>query len=154
MHTYTSKDTSDIADFSYLHNILKDYTVGFDNFFQKVQELQQSFLMDKNYPPYNIKKLGVNKYAIELAVAGFAKNEIEIELDGSVLNITGKSKSIDENGEENYYYKGIANRAFSKRFAIADTISINDADFFNGILRIWFENIIPKPSKKKIEIKG
>jgi molecular chaperone IbpA len=103
------------------------------------------------YPPYNIRKVEDNKYLIELALAGFSRNDIEILLEDNVLKISGKSKS-DDSGDS-FLHKGIAERAFNRTFSLADTIEVKNADLINGMLKIWLENIIPDNKKsKKIDI--
>ena len=87
---------------------------------------------------------------IELAVAGFAKQDIEVTLDDNKLTITGNT----QDAEENFLFKGIANRAFTRSFAIDDKIEIQDAALVNGMLKIALEKIIPEHNKpKKIEVK-
>jgi molecular chaperone IbpA len=105
-----------------------------------------------NYPPYNIKKTGDNTYVIEVAVAGFGKQDIEIELDNGKMIIKGNVQNTEE--EENFLFKGIANRAFTRTFALEDQIEVKDAEMFNGMLKVFLERIIPEHKKpKKIEVK-
>lgn len=107
----------------------------------------------KNYPPYNIKKVEDNKYVIEMAVAGFAKQDIELEFVDSNLIIKGNVES-SEDEDKNYLFKGISDRAFTRQFKLADNVEIKGADLFNGMLKIWLEAIIPENKKpKKIEVK-
>lgn len=126
------------------------YFVGYDGMLKRMYDAQD--LMSKtitNYPPYNIAKVDDNKYVIEMAVAGFGKQNINIELANNVLVISGESNSDDSN----YVYKGIADRSFTRQFNIADTVEIKNAELINGMLKVWFENIIPESKKpKKIEI--
>lgn len=104
-----------------------------------------------NFPPYNIRKIDENKYAVEIAVAGFSKSDIEIEIDGDTLKITGNSASVDE--EDSFLHKGIANRAFARTFNLADTIEVKDASLMNGMLKVFLENIIPENQKpRKVDI--
>lgn len=140
---------------------LKDYGfqdfdkffVGADRIFDSLSKTTKAF---SSYPPYNIKKLGENKYAIEIAVAGFGKQDLEIDLNDGKLFIKGKVNQDNHPKDEkgNYYlYKGIADRAFTHIFSLSDTIEIKNAELFNGLLKIWLENIIPESKKtKKIEI--
>ena len=103
-----------------------------------------------NYPPYNIRKTGDNTYSIEIAVAGFAKQDIEITFEDNKLIVTGNSTDDGDN----FLFKGIANRAFTRTFALDDKIEINDASLVNGMLKIALERIIPEHKKpKKIEVK-
>lgn len=134
---------------------LKDFDkffVGFDDQFNRLQKLHDDVTRNiPNYPPYNIKKTGENTYVIELAVAGFGKSGIEIEMDGGKLVVRGTTTE-DDNAE--YLFKGIANRAFTRSFALNDQIEVKDAELFNGMLKVFLERIIPEEKKpKKIEVK-
>ena len=112
---------------------------------------EQTVKLAQNYPPYNIKKTGENTYVIELAVAGFGKQDVEIELAEGKLIVKG---STSDNTNDNYLFKGIANRAFTRSFALNDQIEVQDAEMINGMLRIFLERIIPEHKKpKKIEVK-
>ena len=93
-----------------------------------------------NYPPYNIRKTDENKYVIELAVAGFGKSDIEITIEDNKVIVKGNAKDDGDN----FLWKGIANRAFTRVFAIDDQIEIQDAALFNGMLKIALERIIPE----------
>jgi molecular chaperone IbpA len=133
------------------------FSVGFDKSFKLLADQLET--IGKNvpgYPPYNIKKVDDNKYVIELAVAGFAKTDLEITLDGGKLTVAGKTKDASDldNANVYYFYKGIAERAFTRTFTLADSVEIKDAEMINGILKVWLENIIPDSKKpKKIDIK-
>ena len=105
-----------------------------------------------NYPPYNIIRDDENRYTIEVALAGFTENQIEVvhEPENSSLVISGANESEDAN----YLHQGIANRKFHRRWTIADTIQVTGAEFTDGILRVQLENVVPDEKKpKKIEIK-
>ena len=104
-----------------------------------------------NYPPYNIRKIEDNKYVIEMAVAGFGKQDIEMTLEQNRLVIKGQTFSDTE--DKNYIFKGIADRGFSRQFNLADNIVIDNAQLVNGMLKVWLEHVIPEAQKpKKIEI--
>jgi molecular chaperone IbpA len=135
-------------------DMFKDFDrffVGFDDQWNKLNTLHDAFTKGiPNYPPYNIRKVDEDRYVIELAVAGFGKSEIDITLDGDKLIVNGEAKD----GQDNFIYKGIANRAFTRTFSLADHIEIDNAELMNGMLRIWLEKIIPEHKKpKKIEVK-
>jgi molecular chaperone IbpA len=127
-------------------------TVGFDRVFDHLENVHRSVAkVIPSYPPYNIKKVEDNKYVIELAVAGFGKQDLEIELKEGVLAIKGSAANSED---ETFLYKGIADRAFTRQFTLADTIEIKNAELINGMLKVWLENIIPDEKKpKKIDIK-
>jgi len=135
---------------------IKDFDkffVGFDDQFNRMQKLHDDMTKNiPNYPPYNIKKTGENTYVIELAVAGFSKSEVEIEIDGGKLVVRGNT---GEDSSADYLFKGIANRAFTRTFALNDQVEVKDAEIFNGMLKVFLERVIPEEKKpKKIEVKS
>jgi molecular chaperone IbpA len=137
-----------------LPQALKDFDkffVGFDDTFNRLHKMHDDMTKSiPNYPPYNIRKTGENTYSIELAVAGFAKQDIEITIEDNKLTIVGNSSD----DADNFLFKGIANRAFTRTFALDDKIEIQDAALINGMLKIALERIIPEHKKpKKIEVK-
>ena len=131
---------------------LEPFTVGFDKLFDQLQEVSANVTKNApNWPPYNIKQVKDNKYVIEMAVAGFGKSDIEVTLDGNKLVIKGESKDSED---ENYVWKGIANRAFQRTFTLNDKIEIKDAELANGMLKVWLENMVKaQDSIKKISVK-
>ena len=131
---------------------LDKFFVGFDEPFNKLAKLHDEVAKNiPNYPPYNIKKVDDNKYVVELAVAGFGKSDVEITFDDGKLIVAGKTADDSEN--ENFLYKGIANRAFNRTFVLNDQVEIQNAEMLNGMLKIFLERIIPEHKKaKKIEI--
>jgi molecular chaperone IbpA len=138
---------------------LKDFDkffVGYDEQFNRLQKIHDDLTKNiPNYPPYNIRKTGENTYSIELAVAGFAQSEIEVEIDGGKLIVRGNVKNETETND--YLFKGIANRAFTRAFAIDDHVEVKDAELFNGMLKIALERLTPdekKPKKVAIKTKG
>jgi len=137
-------------------DLFKDFDklyVGFDDQYNKMAKIHDDLTKAiPNYPPYNIKKTGDNTYVIEVAVAGFARQDIEIELADGKMIIKGNVNGADQ--EENFLFKGIANRAFTRTFALEDHIEVQDAAMLNGMLKIFLERIIPEHKKpKKIEVK-
>lgn len=124
------------------------YTIGFDSFFNTLDSITGTDV--KGYPHYNIKKLDDNKWSIELALAGFSKDDIEIEVKDNVMTINGELK--EENNE--YVYKGISSRKFSKSFTLAEFTECESAKMENGILSIILEKNIPEEKKpQKVKIK-
>jgi len=125
------------------------FSIGFDSITKKMEEMLKP-MSNASYPPYNIVKVDDNKYLIEMAVAGFGKNNLEIEIDNGTMKITGSIES----DESNYLFKGIADRAFTRTFALADTVEVKDAQMVNGLLKVFLENMIPDSKKpKKVDIK-
>jgi molecular chaperone IbpA len=129
-------------------------TVGFDRLFDMLENsnLGQS---QENYPPFDLIKKGENDYCIQLAVAGFKPDEIDITAQQNVLLVTGrKSDETDEDGGD-FIYRGIANRSFERRFALADHIQVRGADLKDGLLSIELVREIPEAMKpRKIDIAG
>lgn len=130
--------------------------VGYDGVLKRIQDAHDQMAKSiPNYPPYNIVKVDDDKYVIEMAVAGFGKQNLEITTANGVLTITGSTSSDGEKDDRlAYLYKGIADRSFTRTFNIADTVEIKDAELINGMLKVWLENIIPESKKpKKVDIK-
>ena len=136
-----------------LHKSLDPFSVGFDDVLQQLVDVSsQATKAIPGYPPYNIKQVKDNKYVIEMAVAGFGKTDIEVTLDGNKLVIKGAVVEGDD--ADNYIFKGIANRNFTRQFTLADKIEIKDAEIANGMLKVWLENIVKaQDAVKKIAIK-
>lgn len=142
-------------------NNIKDFDrffVGFDPIVKRMSEAaEQTVKLAQNYPPYNIKKIDENKYVIELAVAGFGKQDLEIEIADDKLIIKGNVASgepaeQDSKGEWTWpqvLYQGLAMRPFTRTFTLADNVEIRGASMLNGILKIALEAIIPEHKKPK-----
>lgn len=129
-------------------------TVGFDRLFDM---LESSGMGNggENYPPFDLIKTGENDYRIELAVAGFKPDEIDITAQQNVLIVSGRKKEEQEDKGSDYIYRGIATRSFERRFALADHIQVKGADLKDGLLAIELVREIPEAMKpKKIEIGG
>lgn len=137
-----------------LSKSLDPFTIGFDDVLNQIQELSDGVSKAvPGFPPYNIKQVKDNKYVIEMAVAGFAKTDIEVTLDGNKLVIKGNA-SEEELPEDNYIFKGIATRNFTRQFTLADKVEIKDAEIVNGMLKVWLENYVKaQDAVKKIAIK-
>ena len=124
--------------------------LGFEPLFDRLQRLSESNERTSSYPPYNISKDG-NLFAIEIAVAGLSKEDIQIELANGVLSVSydgPKSELI--NGEDKVVYQGIAQRAFKQQFTLSEDVVVQDAELINGLLRINLEKIIPDEKKPRM----
>ena len=108
-------------------------------------------MIQSNYPPYNIRKAGKDKYAIEVAVAGFNKDDVEVEFEDNFLTVRTKKvdKTVEKDGDE-IIHKGISQRSFSRSFTIADDVKVNGAQLKDGLLTVNCEKIIPEQKKKKL----
>ena len=132
---------------------LAHQTLGFERFFDDVERLLASDVqkVTTSFPPHNIIKLDESRYVVELAVAGFSKNEIDITVEDGTLTVKGEKEDKETNVQ--YLHKGIGTRSFTKTLTVADTIEVKGAEFKDGILRIGLENVIPEHKKpRKVEI--
>ena len=129
-------------------------TVGFDRLFDMLENSNLG-QPQENYPPFDLIKTGENDYTIQLAVAGFKPDEIDITAQQNVLLVSGrKSEESDEKGSD-FIYRGIANRSFERRFALADHIQVKAADLKDGLLAIDLVREIPEAMKpRKIAVGG
>lgn len=126
-------------------------TIGFDRIGQLFEGLEQASASDK-FPPYNIVKRDQDNYQITMAVAGFSEDDIEITATQNSLKITGKSTPEEDQAE--YLHKGIAGRAFTQNFELAETIKVTGASMTNGLLHIELQREVPEALKPRtIEIK-
>ena len=142
--TMTSRDLS-------IFNTLRPFSIRFDDMLGN-----GGLTMQSNYPPYNIRKAEKDNYAIEVALAGFNKNDVEVELEDNLLTVRTKqvNKSNEKSNDVEIIHKGISQRQFARLFTIAEDIKINGAELKDGLLTIACEKILPEYKKKKlIEIK-
>jgi molecular chaperone IbpA len=133
---------------------LYNNTLGFEKFFDDVEKLLSIDIQKTatSFPPHNILKLDESRYIVELAVAGFSKDEISISVESGTLTVKGEKEEKDSANWQ-YLHKGIGTRSFTKTITIADTIEVKGAEFKDGILRIGLENIVPEHKKpRKVEI--
>lgn len=123
------------------------FFIGFDQLFNKLNTPSGQ----ANYPPYNLIKTDEDTYVIELAVAGFSEEDLDITLHDGVLTIKGDVKTKD--ADSKYLHRGIATRNFTRTFTLANTIEVMGAQVYNGMLQIRLQNIVPDAKKpKKIAI--
>ena len=107
------------------------------------------------YPPYNIEQVSEDAYRIELAVAGFGADDLEVEVQENVLTVSGRRSEKTEEDGRNFVHRGIAERAFERRFHLADHVRVADAELKNGLLAIALQREIPEAMKpRRIAIKG
>ncbi len=142
----TSKDLS-------IFNSLRPFSIGFDDMFDQFESILEngSLAVQSNYPPYNIRKVGNDKYAIEVAIAGFNKDDVEVEYEDNLLTVKTKQfkKSEQKEGDE-LIHRGISQRSFARSFTIADDVKVNSAELKDGLLTISCEKIIPEIKKKRL----
>lgn len=127
------------------------FFVGFDDHVNRLQKIGSEVAKNvPNYPPYNIRKNSESSYTVELACAGFGKSDIDIEMEGDKLVIRG---NITEESDDDYLFKGIANRAFTRTFTLMDNIEVKNAELVNGMLKIFLEGQHEIAKKIKIDVK-
>ena len=126
-------------------------TIGFDRLTRLVDAATRVDNTALAYPPYNIEKTGEDAYRLTMAVAGFSGDELDVTVQENTLLVTGKAKKETENN--NYLHRGIARRAFERRFSLADHIKVVGASLSNGMLHVDLTREVPEASKpRKIQI--
>lgn len=129
------------------------YSVGFDRLDRLMDTAMKAESVGSTYPPYNIEKTGDDTYRVTLAVAGFSEQELDITVKENNLIVTGKVEREADESESAFLYRGIAGRAFERRFQIADHIVVNGASLVNGLLHIDMVREVPEALKpRRIEI--
>ena len=143
-----------------IFNNLRPLTVGFDNVFDQLEYMMEDRFFEKgtvgNFPPYNIVKTGENTYDVELALAGFNRNDIEVEYKENNLTVKSKKqeKADETDPDGNMIHRGISKRMFARSFTIANDVEVKGAELKDGLLKVSLERIIPDHKKAKtIEIK-
>jgi len=122
-------------------------TVGFDRLFHLLDNAA-SGVEDGGYPPYNIERLGDNSYRITMAVAGFGREEVNVEIKETSLSVRGEKKA--DEGKRDFLHRGIAQRSFERRFQLADHVEVTGADLKDGLLHIDLVRNIPERMKPRM----
>jgi molecular chaperone IbpA len=122
-------------------------TVGFDRLARTMDSLASEQV--STYPPYNIEKLDDDAYAISMAVAGFSEDDLDITVQENTLTVTGKIAQSDETVERHFLHRGIAERAFERRFSLADHIKVAEAKLEHGLLHIALKREVPEEAKPR-----
>ena len=128
------------------------FGVGFDSMLNQITSdfFTDSFQGTQNFPPYNIIKTDETSYDIEMAVAGFSEEDLDIDYANNVLTISSKdSEPFKDSEEPEYVHKGIAVRKFTKKFTLADDVIVDNASMKNGLLRISMSKIVPEGKEKR-----
>lgn len=123
-------------------------SVGFDRFIHNVEAMLNQAEASTSFPPHNIIKVEDNKYIVELAIAGFSKDDITIKTIDGILEIKGQKSNDDKDVQ--YLHKGIGTRSFIKKLQLAETVEVRGAQFKDGILTIGLENVVPEEKKPKV----
>ena len=138
-----------------IFNQLRPISIGFDNVFTHFERMFEDdlYITAGNYPPYNIVKTGPEKYNIEVALAGYSKEDINVDFAEGLLTIKSiKEEKSDE--KDDMLHKGIAKRHFSRTFTIADDVEVKDAELKDGLLKVFLNRIVPEGKEsRQIKIK-
>ena len=128
-------------------NQLTPYAVGFDRMFDTLNRYVDNNVNSTGFPPYNIRKEGEYNYVIEMALAGFGKEDIQVEVADGTLSI----RSVKENPEDDAtQYRGISYRRFERKFTLADDLVVNSANLENGMLYVDIERVVPEEKKPRL----
>jgi|TARA_R110002020_G_scaffold228585_1_gene439378 molecular chaperone IbpA len=129
-------------------NDLRPYAVGFDSLFDHFNNtLEYTVKQQTSYPPYNINKIDDLNYQVEMALAGFGKDDIEIKYSDNQLTI--KSVESDDKDEKDVIHRGISKRKFSRSFTLAEDIKVNGAELKDGMLLVELEKIVPEEKRPR-----
>ena len=129
-------------------NQLTPYAVGFDRVFDTLNRYVDNNVNSTGFPPYNIQKVGDYNYTIEMALAGFSKDDIEVEVADGTLSVRSDKKEEPE--DEFTYHRGISYRKFERKFTLAADLVVNGAKLENGMLTIDLERIVPDEKKPRL----
>ena len=130
-----------------IFNQLRPHTIGYDNIFDHFKDMFESSELQTNYPPYDIIKNSDTKYDIQVALAGYSKSDIIVEVKDNTLSIKSVKKDVDDKIE--VLHKGIARRYFERHFTISDDVKVNGAELKNGLLVVSLERVIPEHKKPR-----
>ena len=131
-----------------IFNQLRPHTIGYDNIFDHFNDIFEGSGLQTNYPPYDIIKQSDTKYDIQIALAGYSKEDIDVEIKENTLSI--KSIKKDDNDNVEILHRGISKRYFERHFTIADDVKVNGAELKNGLLTIALERVIPEHKKSRV----
>jgi molecular chaperone IbpA len=126
-------------------------SIGFDRLFDEMDRMFMNSAQSNSYPPYNIVSRTENEYEVQLAVAGFSEEQLNVVYEQGILRIEGTSSKVDE--DVTYLHKGVAARNFRREFRLADHVEVADAGLKNGMLTVTLRRIVPEELQpKKIKI--
>ena len=129
----------------------KNLTVGFDDIFDQLSSMSKYVNDIPNYPPYNIKKVGKDKYQLDMALAGFSKDDVKVETNDNTLTISASSSDKED---DSYVHKGIAKRAFKRHWTLVEHLEVQDAKLKDGVLTVDMKLNLPDEKKPRtIKIK-
>ena len=153
MRTEIVKKEITPGEYQKFRDVFFPFSVGFDTFFDRLNSTAEHCHSANTFPPYNILKSD-NKTYIEVALAGYKRNNVEVTVEDGVLSIVGNKEIPPENTEVRQTYRGIANRNFIRKFSLGEYVEVNSAEFKDGLLTIELEEVLPPEKKpKQINIK-
>ena len=136
-----------------IFNQLRPHTIGYDNIFDHFNDMfETSTSLQTNYPPYDIVKHSDTRYDIQVALAGYGKDDIEVELKENTLSIRTKDKDDSEHSDQKaeVLHRGISKRYFDRTFTIAEDVKVNSAELKDGLLIVSLERVIPEHKKPRL----
>jgi len=132
-------------------NQLTPYAVGFDRVFDQLTAYATNNVTSTGFPPYNIRKEGEYNYVIEMALAGFGKDDIEVEVADSTLSVRSAKVPLNEDvSKDDTVYRGISRRKFDRKFTLAEDVIVNGAELANGMLILELERVVPEAKKPRL----
>ena len=124
------------------------FSVGFDTVFDRLFNMDHTH--NTGYPPYNIRKVNDFQYVVEMAIAGFSKDDVEVEVADGVLTVRTLDEKTPETENNTYVHRGIARRTFLKKFNLSDDIVVKGADLKDGLLSVNLERVIPEEKRPRL----
>ena len=131
-------------------NQLTPYAVGFDRVFDTLNRYVDNNVNSTGFPPYNIRKEGEYNYVIEMALAGFGKEDIQVEVADGTLSIRSVKENPEDDSTQMTQHRGISYRRFERKFTLADDLVVNSANLENGMLYIDIERVVPEEKKPRL----
>jgi molecular chaperone IbpA len=141
MHTLSKYNSINLEKFV---NDIQKYSIGMDEWMSRMSSLHQT---ETNYPPYNVIQESNVDFRVEVALAGFKKNQISVYTENNKLFIEGIRET---NSEKEYVYHGLSNRAFTRAWTISDDVEVKEVNFEDGLLTVKLSKIVPEHQKKKV----
>ena len=131
-------------------NQLTPYAVGFDRVFDTLNRYVDNNVNSTGFPPYNIRKEGEYNYVIEMALAGFGKEDIQVEVADGTLSIRSVKENPEDDSTQMTQHRGISYRRFERKFTLADDLVVNSANLENGMLYVDIERVVPEEKKPRL----
>ena len=124
-------------------------TIGFDKMFNTLEQLNGLSNVSESYPPYNLIRTGDDRFVIEVALAGFSREELNVEIKENVLHINGEKEQVKDDGKKDFIHKGIGTRRFHKTFTLAEYVEVVEGAYVDGVLTVVCERQLPEEKKPR-----